>query len=248
MSTHTPAEVADLVAAGHLVCSCGAVLLPAATSCRFCGAPISASTDAGAGAPAGSPSSRGASSTRRPTQRRNDLGSLSGLPDQTLMLVVTGDPVQQGSLRAVAPGVIRREDGPRLVAWRNRLTMEARRVCGPDWVAANAAVQVDMTFTVPRPSSAPTRRPVPADGYRDLDKLVRAVGDALCPSSREQFRVLASDMRITRETSTKTHPRPLHTDPWALDEPGVAVRVRPAVADPGPDDLPVSTHPVRSLL
>lgn len=253
MTALTPDDVADLVAAGHRVCPCGAVLRPSVESCRFCGERL-LSPDTARRAPAdrgGSGSSRGrakkpAKAALNPDRGRGDLGTLADLPEQTLMLVVTGTPIQQGSLVAVAPGVIRRESGPELVTWRDLVTSEALRVCGSTWVPANAAVQVDITLTVPRPKSLP-KRAVPADGYRDLDKLVRAIGDALCPNDPARFRVLASDMRIARSTSAKTHPRPLHTEPWALDHPGVTIRVTPAVTTAADEPAPISTDPVWSV-
>lgn len=245
MTTMTSADVAALVAGGHHVCLCGAVLHPASSSCRFCGAPV---------APAAAPKDAGAKkvSTPRkkkrafnPDQGRGHAGTLADLPDQVLTLVVEGRPVQQGSLIAVAPGVIRRESGPELVAWRDLVTREALRVCGGTWVPANTAVQVDITLTVPRPTSLPAR-PVPADGYRDLDKLVRAIGDALCPNDVDRFRVLASDMRITRTTAAKTYPRPLHTEAWALDVPGVVIRLTPAPQVTTDEPTPTSTDPIWS--
>ena len=249
MTALTPADVADLVASGYHVCSCGAVLRPPVGSCRFCGqhlAPASATDPPVTGSRKVGRAKRGPRAAFNPDRGRGDWGTLLDQPDQTLMLVVAGTPIQQGSLSAVAPGVIRRESGPELVAWRDLVTREALRVCGSTWVPANAAVQVDMTLTVPRPKSLPAR-PVPADGYRDLDKLVRAIGDALCPSDPGRFRVLASDMRIAKSTSAKTHARPLHTEPWALPHPGLVVRLAPAPDAPLADcPVPTSTDPVWS--
>lgn len=228
------AVVQDLIARGGKVCSCGGVCLPTATSCRFCGATLPTPAPGPGATPGASRKRRNRPAPFNPDGGRGRIGTLGDLPDQTLVLVVYGRPAPQGSLIAVAPGVIRREKGPELVAWRDAITVEALRVCGSTWVPANSGAQVDVTLTVPRPSSAPKNQAVPADGYRDLDKLVRAVNDALCPDDPARFRVLASDMRVTRTVSAKTHPRPLHTDPWALDTLGVVVRVTPAV--PVPED------------
>lgn len=244
MTAVTAADVADLVARGHRVCSCGAVLRPSAAACRFCGAAVT--SDASLDAPTQPRKSRRrkpASEAFNPDAGRGRIGSLADLPGQRLVLHVTGDPVSQGSLRAVAAGVVRRESGPALVAWRNAITTEALRVCGAGWVPANAGVRVDIVFTVPRPTSAPARA-VSADGYRDLDKLVRAVDDALCPDDPARFRVLASDMRIVSGETAKTHARPMHTHPWALPEPGVVIAV--GVPDPPNPALPCpsATDPV----
>ncbi|MDN5894435.1 MAG: hypothetical protein L0H93_10460 [Nocardioides sp.] len=234
-------DVQRLVEQGYWRCSgCSALLRPGATECRFCHAPgptnpSSASPVVGAASGGGGKKQKPATPSTKPQAlnpeaRRGNLGSLAELPSGSLTLVVHGLPVQQGSLVPVAPGVVKRDDGPKLVAWRDKITREALRVCGSTWVAPNAGVRVDLVFTVNPPESAPTTKPVPADGYRDLDKLSRAVGDALCPSIKpgtSRFRVLASDMRINGNLigPEKTHPRPLHTHPWALDQPGVVIRL-----------------------
>lgn len=227
----------ELVEQGYRPCpSCNALLKPDAVWCRFC-RHQTASGPPSDTQPGTSESQTRESRPRSPVNRqarRGHLGSLATVPNRVVQLVVTGLPVPQGSVSAPTGGVIRRSDGPKLNAWRNRITAEAFRVCSPQWVAANTGVRVDVVFTVPRPKSAPASTAVPADGYRDWDKLTRAVGDALAPSSADQFHVLASDMRIVGSLigPEKTHPRPLHTHPLALDEPGVVIRIRPAEDEP----------------
>lgn len=264
-----------LVDQGHWLCGCPGLRLPTASFCPACRASRPSTTsqpsmgrDEGpADAPVGVDADR--RPQRAPKKALNQqaapgqLGSLADWPDQCLTLVVHGTPISQGSANAVAKGVLKRDNGPALVAWRDKITAEAFRVCGRDWTAANTAVNVDFVFTVPLPDGAPRTKPVPATGHRDLDKLVRAVGDALCPSIKEKprFRVLASDMRITRSDigPVKTHPRPLHTHPMALNRPGIVIRVTPAIDPvqvvpngngwaflvpcPHPDLVPVSDQP-----
>lgn len=269
-------DVQELVDQGYWRCPrCSGLLRPQATVCKFCPPNTSTATDGpttgaaptsrSAGRGGATPSkSKGKAKALNPQANRGGLGSLADLPGRCLTLVVHGLPVQQGSLRAVAPGVIKREDGPELEAWRNKITAEALRVCGSTWVAPNAGVSVDLVFTVPPTESAPTTKAVPADGYRDLDKLARAVGDALCPSvkpGKARFRVIASDMRITGNLigPAKTHPRPLHTHPLALNSPGVVIRVAPEdpvevvrhgdgwamlIPCPDPSNPPVSDTPL----
>lgn len=237
-------DVQRLVDEGYWRCDrCAGLLRPTATVCRFCTSTPATQQPELAPAPptAERPRERRAVALN-PQAARGNLGSLAGLSGGTLTLVVHGLPVQQGSLVPVAAGVVKRDDGPALVAWRDSITREALRVCGSTWVAPNAGVRVDLVFTVSPPASAPTTKARPADGYRDLDKLSRAVGDALCPTVKPgtaRFRVLASDMRITGNLvgPEKTHPRPLHTHPWALDEPGVVIRVTR-----GDQPVPVIRH------
>lgn len=246
MISLTPADVAALISEGHHVCHCGAILKPDASECRWCGTPLSpAAAPEAAASPPRKERPKKRKAAFNPDRGRGASGSLAQVPGQELCLVVAGVPIQQGSLKAVAAGVIRRESGPDLVAWRDKITREALRVCGSTWVPSNAPVRVDVVFTVPRPTSLPSQA-VPADGYRDLDKLERAVGDALCPNDASRFRVLASDMRITEMFAAKTHPRPHHTHQWALDQPGAVIRVSALGAGEAPinDPVPVSTDPI----
>lgn len=233
-------DVQALVEQGYWRCStCSGLNRPANGTCKFCSAARQHADASAAAKVEGGVKAKRETSPRpkatalNPEARRGQLGSLAAIPERRLTLVVYGTPVSQGSLNSVAPGVMKRENGSELEAWRNAITREALRVCGSTWVAANDGVRIDLVFTVPAPKGAPTRTSMSADGYRDLDKLTRAVGDALCPSitaTKARFRVLASDMRIVGHGigPEKTHPRPLHTHPLALDRPGVVIRITPA--------------------
>lgn len=143
---------------------------------------------------------------------------------ETLEFVVIGEPIPQGSMRAIRPGVIV-SDNPRLRAWRKEVNAAALRQCGTQWAPWDEPVAVDAVFTMPRPKSAPkTRRTFPAV-KPDLDKLTRAIGDALCPKTG--FKVLAEDSRIVEFGQlAKTYPAPMNTHPGALDQPGVRIRLR----------------------
>jgi len=119
--------------------------------------------------------------------------------------------------------VFKRHRGPELHAWRTAITAAAEKVCGSGWVAPNTALQLVVVFTVPAPQRV--RSTEYPDGYRDLDKLIRAAADAL--SAKSGFRVVASDMRYVRQIVEKTYPTPWHTHPLALDQPGVWLRIQP---------------------
>lgn len=215
-------DLQAMVDRGWQVCSCGALCQPEAVTCRFCSAPLAprgkAATD--------DPVTRVAApkKVRKPSPPRGKNSSLLALPGACIELTVKGDPIPQGSVSAPTTGVIKRSSGPELEKWRRSISRAAARACGPGWVPVNGPLHVDIIFTVPPPLSA--QAPDFADGYRDLDKLVRAVGDALSPSKkRGAFRLVESDMRFTSETTAKTWPRPLHTHPAALTEPGVYIRI-----------------------
>lgn len=220
----------ELVDRGYQPCSiCHGLALPDRATCQLCEAPLGVgglvSSHPAAGPAAAVKRPRKASAPRRTGTRRGDLGSLADWPGGVLRLQVLGLPASEGSTRAVAPGVVLHDD-PELKTWRAGITTAAERVCGPDWRPANAAVRVGVVVTVPRPSGA-RKHAIPADGFKDLDKLLRAVDDALSPSGPIAFRVLESDMRIVGyDAVEKTHPRPLHTHPAALPEPGAVITVR----------------------
>lgn len=101
---------------------------------------------------------------------------------------VPGEPITEGSTRAFASGqrvVVTHDRGPELTAWRIKVAHAAE-------AAAEAAyweprhdgpVEVWAEFRLPRPKSAPKSRKH-AQTKPDLDKLQRAIGDALAPYKR----------------------------------------------------------------
>jgi len=113
-------------------------------------------------------------------------------------LVVHGLPVPQGSMKAmVRPHPVQRapsglcrggnrhvavtSDNPDLKAWRERVKLEATfalRRPMPALKAIDGPCALYATFYLPRPKSAPKRIVYPAT-KPDVDKLARAVGDAL---------------------------------------------------------------------
>lgn len=98
---------------------------------------------------------------------------------------VYGIPVQQGSKR---PGqssktgklFVREETGERLKDWRVAVTEAALQAREAGNVATmTGAIRLDVHFFMPRPASISVKkRPCPTVAP-DLDKLIRAVGDAL---------------------------------------------------------------------
>lgn len=98
---------------------------------------------------------------------------------------VYGIPVQQGSKR---PGqnqktgklFVREETGERLKSWRATVTeaaLQARQAGNLNTMTGPIRLHID--FFMPRPASvSPKKRPMPTVAP-DLDKLIRAVGDAL---------------------------------------------------------------------
>lgn len=174
-------------------------------------------------------------------------GGLDATTGGVFWLVAHGVPVTQGSMRAVAAGKIRRENGPELVAWRDEITRRALLQAGSGWQPINGPVQVAACLTVPWPArmpfagfcdaidpvgDAPPR--LPPMGTPDGDKLLRAVQDALSPRAASRFHLLEDDARVIDSMVVKTFTSPEHTHPWALDTPGLVLRVSLLGADVAP--------------
>ena len=111
---------------------------------------------------------------------------------------VPGEPITEGSTRAFTSGqrvVVTHDRGRELDAWRTRVkraAQEAAREAG--WEPRyDGPVAVTAVFLLPRPKSAKGR--LLPHVKPDLDKLIRAVGDALAPY--KQPGVLKDDSRVT---------------------------------------------------
>lgn len=209
--------VEERIQAGwHLCAACGALSLPERTKCFHCSADFpGARAQVPTRGPA--PRQRRSASNKQAPRGQHSYGSLVDPVD----LTVIGLPESQGSGTAVAPGVYKHVKGPELRRWRQAITRVAQETLGPTWVAPNAPTGLIAVFTVPAPSGAGATSE--ADGYRDLDKLLRAVNDGLCPASG--FRAVASDMRHTLTVTAKTYPAGVGTHPMALPQPGVWLRL-----------------------
>lgn len=130
---------------------------------------------------------------------------------------VPGEPITEGSTRAFASGqrvVVTHDRGASLTAWRLAVkdaALKAAREAG--WEPRHdGPVRVTVTFYLPRPKSVPASRYWP-HVKPDLDKLLRAIGDALAPY--RQVGVLCEDSRIVEWTARKLYD----------DSPGAWVRV-----------------------
>ncbi|ANE05453.1 hypothetical protein [Corynebacterium crudilactis] len=191
--------------------------------------------------------------------RPEALGELSRFEDCSLWIVAAGKPETQGSMKAVG-GVVKHSNGKKLHAWRDTLTKEALRTVAGKWTALNIPVCLDVVLTVPAPAKLPPWNPletedstpprVPPMVPPDVDKLLRAVQDALSPRDNKKpgeieklrdrrFKLLVDDSRIIDSSARKTYPRPRHTHDWALDYPGAVLRISPV--GHGVPALPAST-------
>ncbi|MEU9515896.1 RusA family crossover junction endodeoxyribonuclease [Micromonospora sp. NPDC048169] len=94
---------------------------------------------------------------------------------QARCIFVPGVPAPQGSKRHVGRGRMI-ESSTVVGLWRERVALA---VHAERWPLLTGPVAVDLSFVMPRPKSTPKRRTPPAIKRPDLDKLERAILDAL---------------------------------------------------------------------
>lgn len=90
-------------------------------------------------------------------------------------LFVPGTPAPQGSKRHVGRGILV-ESSTAVGPWRERVALAVHQA---GWQPLAGPVAVDLTFVMPRPKSAPKRSTPPATKRPDIDKLTRAILDAI---------------------------------------------------------------------
>lgn len=133
-----------------------------------------------------------------------------------LDLWVPGRPTPQGSkVSFYSPksgSIVTKEDSDYLDAWRGDIRRDALRRWGRT-PPLDGPLLLVLEFVRKRPASAPKRKPVYADTAPDLDKLTRAVGDAL-----ESAGVVKNDARFVTEV---THKRVAEID----EATGVYIRI-----------------------
>ncbi|MFE3629491.1 RusA family crossover junction endodeoxyribonuclease [Streptomyces goshikiensis] len=211
---------------GYRPCpNCSGLLRPDSARCRYCKTPLTAAKAA--------PVKKTPARPRLAAASEKALGGLRDLPDRRLKFKVLGTPVTQGSVSTPAPGVVKYT--AELREWRTAVNRAAEAACGSSWEPANCPLVLSAVFTLPRPSSAPKTKIIHAAAKPDLDKLLRAIGDAMSPKSKSAFRVYTEDSRIVGcDVAFKSYPAPLATHAWALTEPGVTIAISPAPAGQAP--------------
>lgn len=105
---------------------------------------------------------------------------------ETIEFVVIGEPSPEGSTKAfyiekLKRTVVTHQNQKGLDAWRLRVATEAQRMIEDrPWVAdCDSAYTVDVEFVLSRPASIPEHRRLHPIVKPDIDKLVRAINDAL---------------------------------------------------------------------
>src|SRR5580658_8643816 len=154
---------------------------------------------------------------------------------------VRGVPVPQGSKRALVHrstgrAVVIEQGGQRHKDWRQDVKAAAREAMIWDTLSVpfTGPVGVSICFTVPKPKSAPKTRRTWPDKRPDLDKLVRAILDAITGE------VIADDAQVVQLLASKVYPG--EDTPGdvvkglGLDSPGAAIHVY-QIEDKADDEL-----------
>lgn len=139
-----------------------------------------------------------------------------------LRVEAIGSPVTQGSIRSLGKGRPSvHSNAATLKPWRDTIVTAAREQMASEiWVTqwpVSGPVAVDITFTVKKSKGAPKTRRTWPDRRPDVDKLKRAVLDALKAAG-----VYGDDGQVVEGTARKAYPR---EHPQALDVPGVLIYV-----------------------
>jgi len=114
-----------------------------------------------------------------------------------------GVPSTQGSAKAFVRGgraYVTHDSGDKLRSWRSVVAAEAHTAMNGR-SPLDAPVEITVKFYLPRPKSAPKSRTLP-DRKPDLDKLARAIGDAI------EGIVYTQDSRICRWMLSKHYGDP----------------------------------------
>ena len=112
-------------------------------------------------------------------------------------IFVPGDPAPQGSKRHIGHGSMI-ESSKAVKPWRSDIRSMLLDAGGHPIATFDGAVACTLAFVMPRPKTAPKRHTPPATKRPDLDKLGRAVGDAIASAG-----VIPDDSIITELTMSK---------------------------------------------
>jgi len=107
-------------------------------------------------------------------------------------LTVEGVPVPQGSFRHVGNGRIISAN-PKLNTWRDTIATQIATQTAHRLI--EAPIRLQLVFTLPRPKSVPIGRRATPTTKPDLDKLTRAVMDAI--SLERYCQVIKDDSLVT---------------------------------------------------
>jgi len=128
-----------------------------------------------------------------------------------LRIIAHGTPASQGSKKCFIRGkkVVLVEMDDELPAWRDSIKAAAKLAAGPNWEPIDVAVKVSGEIRIRKPRT--TKFQDHPAGPKDLDKMQRAIGDAL-----ESAGILTNDARIVHWDIKKV---------WATNTPGLDITI-----------------------
>lgn len=140
----------------------------------------------------------------------------------SIRIVVYGSPAPQGSKSfkglAKSGRAILAESSKKVRPWRQDVKAAAEQVRAQLGLALlDEPLRVRMTFTLPKPASAPKRRVTLPSKLPDLSKLVRSTEDAITDAG-----VWRDDARVVECTASKRYPG---EGMDALDAPGCVIEI-----------------------
>ena len=135
----------------------------------------------------------------------------------TLSVTVLGTPIPQGSMKSLGPRRLVHSNGEKLRPWRDTIAWHVRQnMADLGLQPFEGPVAVRVTFTLPRPKSAPKSRWAP-DRKPDGDKLERALFDGITAGGG-----WVDDAQVVKCEWSKAYPADGNV-------PGVTFTVAPAV-------------------
>lgn len=152
-------------------------------------------------------------------------------PDK-LFVFVAGDPAPQGSKRYVGRGIMI-ESCKRVKPWREDVRAALLKDGQPVHSFGKGAIDLVLGFIIPRPKSLPKRRTPEATKRPDIDKLARAVNDAITSAG-----IWHDDSQIVRCLKWKRYADHDET-------PGCWIKISRYDDEPCPPDR-YKTHPLLS--
>lgn len=154
--------------------------------------------------------------------------TLVALGEPRFAVVVGGEPQPQGSksARVMRGRAVLFEDNKDTEPWRKAVAAVAAAALPSGWVPMDGPLVADLVLTLPKPKDRPKTLRVLPSVKPDLDKLMRAVLDALTRAG-----VIHDDARLvaTRRLD-KVYERD-EVDSDALMRPGAVIRVWPVPAE-----------------
>lgn len=137
-----------------------------------------------------------------------------------LLFVVHGVPAPQGSKTKTRWGGMRDDNAEKLRPWRDRVAYKARAqavLTGWERPGREGAYSLVSEFRFLRPESATVRRRPRHTVKPDLDKLIRAIGDALTDAGviwddSQLWQHLSSKAYVTEPADVGVHLRLVRTD------------------------------------